>query len=81
MTTCKVGEAGDWLSVKSPYAQSKRNSRPDSALLEHLKLPPDGDLFRSRDEVIAAALTRQAQRVAYVVEMPGGEGAVYEAAR
>ena len=35
-------------------------------LLDIFKLPPNGDLFRSRAEVIAEALTRQAQKVAYV---------------
>ncbi len=35
-------------------------------LMDDLKLPRNGDLFRSRDEVIADALTRQAKRVAYV---------------
>ena len=71
------------VSVKHIHANGNLESY-DAAmnrLLELLKLPPDGDLFRSRDEVIAAALTRQAQRVAYVAEMPGGAGAVYEAAR
>lgn len=41
-------------------------------LLALCQLPPEGDLFRSRDEVIAAALTRQAQRVAYVRARPEG---------
>ena len=35
-------------------------------LLDKFKLPHNGDLFRSRDEAIADALTRQAKRVAYV---------------
>ena len=35
-------------------------------LLNTLKLPPYGDLFRSRDEVIEEALFQQAQKVAYV---------------
>lgn len=35
-------------------------------LLDTLKLPPNGDLFRSRDEVIAEALNIQAHKVAYV---------------
>ena len=34
-------------------------------LMHDLKLPPNGDLFRSRDEVIGDALTRQASKVAY----------------
>ncbi len=39
-------------------------------LMENLKLPPNGDLFRSRDEVIADALTRQARKVAYAGASP-----------
>lgn len=42
-------------------------------LLDLFKLPPNGDMFRSRAEVIAEALTRQAGKVAYVGEkLPGG---------
>ncbi len=37
-------------------------------LMELLKLPHNGDMFRSRDDVIADALNRQAQKVAYVAE-------------
>ena len=39
-------------------------------LIDNLKLPPNGDLFRSRDEVIADALTRQASKVAYAGGSP-----------
>lgn len=39
-------------------------------LIGNLKLPPNGDLFRSRDEVIADALTRQASKVAYTGGSP-----------
>ena len=70
------------LSVKHIHANGKLESH-DAAmtrLLELLKLPPDGDLFRSRDEVIAAALIRQAQRVAYVAAMTGQPLPVQEAA-
>ena len=35
-------------------------------LLESHKLPPQGDMFRSRAEVIAEALDRQARKFAYV---------------
>ena len=35
-------------------------------LLDIHKLPPQGDMFRSRTEVIAEALDRQAQKFAYV---------------
>ena len=39
-------------------------------LIDNLKLPPNGDLFRSRDEVITDALTRQASKVAYAGGSP-----------
>ena len=39
-------------------------------LLDGLKLPRNGDLFRSREEVISDALSRQARRVAYVGASP-----------
>ena len=39
-------------------------------LLDIFKLPHDGDMFTSRAEVIADALTRQAQKVAYTDEKP-----------
>ena len=37
-------------------------------LLDNFKLPPNGDMFRTRDDMVAEALTRQAKRVAYVLE-------------
>ena len=39
-------------------------------LMDIFKLPHHGDLFRSRDEVIADALDRQAKKVAYTGEKP-----------
>lgn len=39
-------------------------------LVEAHKLPPNGDMFRSRDDVIAEALERQARKFAYVGEKP-----------
>lgn len=39
-------------------------------LMDDLKLPRNGDLFRSRDEVIADALTRKASKVAYAGGSP-----------
>ena len=42
-------------------------------LIDTFKLPRDGDMFRTRDEVIAEALDRRARRVAFVAEdSPGG---------
>ncbi len=43
-------------------------------LLEIHKLPPHGDMFRSRADVIAEALTRQAQKFAYVAGQPPSAG-------
>ncbi len=40
-------------------------------LMDVFKLPRGGDLFRSRDEVVVEALSRQAKRVAHVGEKPG----------
>lgn len=39
-------------------------------LLDGLKLPRYGDMFRTREDVIGDALTRQARRVAYVGASP-----------
>ena len=46
----------------------ERHGAAMDRLMDKLKLPRDGDLFRSRDEVIADALDRQAKRVAHVGE-------------
>ena len=43
-------------------------------LMDSLKLPRHGDMFRSRDDVIAEALLRQARRVAFVGDVPPEEG-------
>ena len=45
-------------------------------LLESLGLPPQPDLFRTREDVIADAVRHQAGRVAYVAE---GRGAYAQA--
>ena len=42
-------------------------------LMDLFKLPHNGDLFRSREEVIADALVRQAKRVAYVGQKPASK--------
>lgn len=39
-------------------------------LVEAHKLPPDGDMFRTREDVIVEALERQARKFAYVGEQP-----------
>ena len=43
-------------------------------LIDVFKLPPHGDMFRSRDDVIADALFRQAKKVAYVGDKPPAGG-------
>lgn len=40
-------------------------------LLDRLQLPRDGDLFRSREQLLADAVKRQAWQVAYVGRPPG----------
>lgn len=45
------------------------------------KLPPDGDMFRTRDDVITEALERQARKFAYVGEKPSAALDEWEPAR
>ena len=40
-------------------------------LLDRFRLPKDGDMFRSREQHIADAVSRQARRAAYVGRRPG----------
>ena len=40
-------------------------------LLDRFKLPREGDMFRSREQLIADAVSRQAGKVAYVGRPPG----------
>ena len=47
-------------------------------LMDMFKLPRHGDMFRSRTEMIADALTRQARKVAYVVERAPTNGDNWE---
>lgn len=49
-------------------------------LLQQLKLPPNGDLFRSREEVIADAISRQARKVGARWADPSSGGARREGA-
>ena len=53
------------IAVAHIHADGSLESQEDAIdrLLEQLKLPPNGDLFRSRDEVIDDAVDRQAQKV------------------
>ena len=41
-------------------------------LLDILRLPRD-DLYRTREELIAAAIARQSERVAYVDDKPAAQ--------
>ena len=43
-------------------------------LMDMLKLPHNGDMFRSRADVMADALANQAQKVAYIGEKPPAYG-------
>ena len=56
----------------------ERHNDTVNRLLDRFKLPRDGDMFRSRDEVVSEALARQAERVAFVDERlaaaSGGRG-------
>ncbi|MCY4529586.1 MAG: DUF488 domain-containing protein [Chloroflexi bacterium] len=46
-------------------------------LMDIFKLPHNGDLFRSRNEVIADALARRAKKVAYIAEGPPADSQRY----
>lgn len=46
-------------------------------LVDMLKLPPNGDMFRSKDEVIAEAVARQAKKVGYVGAKPSARSDHY----
>ena len=46
-------------------------------LVDMLKLPPNGDMFRSKDEVIAEAVARQAKKVGYVGAKPSARSDYY----
>ena len=61
-------------------ASWKNHDEAMARLMDIFKLPPNGDMFRSRAEVIADALTRQAQKVAYVGEKLLAGGDVWEEA-
>ena len=60
------------LAVFHILADGRLETHHDALLrlVEAHKLPPDGDMFRTRDDVIADALERQARKFAYVGEKP-----------
>ena len=47
-------------------------------LMDIFKLPHNGDLFRSRDDVISDVLERQAKKVAYTGQQPPSDGEEWE---
>ena len=55
------------VAVEHILSDSRLESYADSIdrLLDAFKLPHNGDMFRSKDDVISDALMRQAQKVAY----------------
>lgn len=64
------------VAVKHILADGGVESHSDvmDRLLDALKLPRNGDMFRSRDDAIAEALGRQARKAAYVAERPSPYG-------
>ena len=60
------------VAVSHILADGGLESHDDAMLrlVQAHKLPPDGDMFRTRDDVIAEALERQARRFAYVGDKP-----------
>ena len=63
------------VEVQHIQADGRLETHTDTMdrLMDLFKLPHNGDLFRSRDEVIADALVRQAKRVAYVGQKPASQ--------
>lgn len=60
------------VAVQHILADGALESHGDAMarLVEAHKLPPDGDMFRTREDVIVEALERQAGKFAYVGEKP-----------
>ena len=60
------------VAVSHIMAEGGLESHDDTMLrlVEIHKLPPEGDMFRTRDDVIIEALERQARKFAYVGERP-----------
>ena len=56
------------IEVQHILVEGKLESHDEAMnrLLEIFKLPPDGDMFRTRDDMIAKAVALQAERVAFV---------------
>ena len=53
---------------------AERHDETLNRLIDTLKLPRNGDMFRTRDEVVAEALVRQASKVAFVDDRLAGAG-------
>ena len=60
------------VPVAHVLADGRLESHDDAMirLVEVHKLPPNGDMFRTREDVIAEALERQTRKFAYVGEQP-----------
>ena len=74
--------AGRGVAVAHILADGNLESHDDAMarLVEAHKLPPDGDMFRTSDDVIAEALERQARKFAYVGEKPSATSDEWDAA-
>ena len=70
------------MAVAHILATGDLESHPKAVdrLMARFDLDPAGDLFRSREEVVAQAIARQAGRIAFVRESPGAEPAALSAA-
>ena len=53
---------------------AERHDETLNRLIDTLKLPRNGDMFRTRDEVVVEALVRQASKVAFVDDRLAGAG-------
>lgn len=64
------------VSVEHILADGAAESHSDAMdrLLDSMKLPRGGDMFRSREETIGEALDRRARKAAYVAETPSAYG-------
>ena len=64
------------VSVEHILADGAAESHSDAMdrLLDSMKLPRGGDMFRSREDTIGEALDRRARKAAYVAETPSAYG-------
>ena len=62
----KLTECGARVEHILPDGSLEDHDTAMERLMDSFKLPHNGDMFRSRNEVIAEALDRQAKKIAYV---------------